>query len=44
MIDTYENLNGETMYKLTHEDGSVTCFTEQQYQDYLADKENGTIS
>lgn len=32
----YENLSGEKMVKIEHEDGSVTCYTEQQYADYLA--------
>jgi len=36
MITEYENLSGEKMVKIEHENGSVTCYTEQQYADYLA--------
>ena len=36
MKTEYENLAGETMIKIEHEDGSVTCYTEQQYADYQA--------
>jgi hypothetical protein len=35
MITKYENLTGEKMVKIEHEDSSVTCYTEQQYADYL---------
>jgi hypothetical protein len=35
-IENYENLAGETMVKVLNEDGSVTCYTEQQYADYQA--------
>ena len=35
MITEYENLNGDKMIKVDHEDGSCTCYTEQQYADYL---------
>jgi len=36
MITEYENLNGDKMIKIDHENGSCTCYTEQQYADYLA--------
>jgi len=35
-IENYENLAGEAMVKVLYENGSVTCYTEQQYADYLA--------
>jgi hypothetical protein len=36
MITEYENLDGNKMIKVEHEDGSCTCYTEQQYADYVA--------
>jgi hypothetical protein len=42
MVTEYENLNGEKMFKIEHEDGSCTCYTEQQYADYLAQAEQST--
>lgn len=41
-IENYENIAGEPMVKVIHEDGSVTCYTEQQYADYLAQVEHLT--
>jgi hypothetical protein len=42
MITEYENLYGDKMVKVEHEDGSCTCYTEQQYADYLAQAEQST--
>ena len=36
MKTEYENIIGETMVKIEQADGSCTCYTEQQYADYLA--------
>jgi hypothetical protein len=36
MITEYENLNGDKMIRVDHENGSITCYTEQQYADYQA--------
>lgn len=41
-IENYENLTGEKMVKEVHQDGSVTCYTEQQYADHLAQVEHLT--
>ena len=35
-IEKYENIAGDAMVKVFQADGSCTCYTEQQYADYLA--------
>jgi hypothetical protein len=42
MMTEYENLMGEKMVKILNQDGSCTCYTEQQYADYLAQAEQST--
>ena len=35
-IENYTNSLNEAMVRVIAEDGSCTCYTEQQYADYLA--------
>jgi hypothetical protein len=41
-IEEYLNSGNEPMFKVLNEDGSCTCYTEQQYADYLAQAEQST--
>ena len=34
MHTEYENLNGDKMIKVEHEDGSCTCYTLEQWADF----------
>jgi len=38
-IENYENLSGEPMVKVLYEDGSCTCYTQTQWEDYQAAQE-----